>query len=76
MIQAIEAEKLDLLSDSCPEMSEKFANQNSLEKENFGETSPKTTSIGGRGKNTSLLKSLQVKNFAEKLAKYQLNIKL
>ena len=35
MIQAIEAEKLDLLSDSCPEMSEKFANQNSLKKKIF-----------------------------------------
>ena len=37
--------------------------------QNFRESSPKTTSNGGRGKKTSLLKSSQVKSIAEKLAK-------
>ena len=67
--QVEEAEKLAFLSDSCSKMPENFADQNSLEKEVFRETSPKRTSSGGRGKNTSLLKSLQVKIIAEKLAK-------
>ena len=46
------AEKLALLSNTCQKLSEKFANQkfqNRLEKENFCETSSKTTSIGGQG---------------------------
>ena len=63
------AEKLALLDNSCPKTSEKFANKYSLEKENFSANSPKMTSCGGRGKVTSLLKSLHVKCIADKLAK-------